>query len=229
MTSQPWHVGYFADEGEFYEWGPDEEEDDQGDGLDPFDDLRRKLPDPDDLDAIKGGKPLSTTSIAATAMNMEVTAQLIADMQRQLGHLPESFNEGLKPIYGPERVPGSLLNQVVASSETQITQLQSSQNSRSQKPLPQSESPEGLTRKVFTALWSNKSTVVVGVVATGALIYILPKGGGGGALPAFARVAGPLGALFVKTGRHAVAEAEFQDKLDNFDYAGEEMADLGVV
>ena len=135
MDSLPWHAGYFAEEGEIYEWDESEdEEDDQGDGLDPYDDLRRAIPDPDDLKNIKGGKPQSTTSIAATPYGMAVLASLIADMQKQFGSLPKPSGEGLKPIYAPTRVPGGLLNQVVASSETQITELQRLQNLRLPPP-----------------------------------------------------------------------------------------------
>lgn len=229
MNSLPWHAGYFADEGEVYEW--EEEEDDQGDGLDPFDDLRRKMPDADDLEHIKGREPQSVTSIASTPYGMAVIDSLIADMQRQLGHLPRRSGGGLEPIYGPMPVPGGILGQVVASSETQITELQRLQNLRLPPPSHQGASQEGLTQKIFSALYGHKTEIVVGTLATGALIYILPKigGGGGGALPAFARAAGPLAALFIKTGRHAMAEADFQDKVDNFDYAGQEMSEIGTV
>jgi len=228
MNSLPWHGGYFADEGEVYEWEEDEE-DERSDGLDPFDDLRRKIPDPDDLDVIKGGKPQSTTSITSTPYGLAVIASLIADMQKQLGSLPKRSGGGLQPIYGPTPVPGGLLAQVVSSSETQITELQKLQNLRLPPPSHQGVSQEGLIQKVFSVVWANKTELVVATVATGALIYIWPKGGGGGVLPAFARAAGPLAALFIKTGRHAMAEADFQDKLDNFDYAGQEMSEIGVI
>ena len=208
MNSLPWHVGYFAEEGEMYEW--EEDDDDLGDGIgkkikDAFDEWK----DYEDLRRT----PQEVTSIAATPYGLAVIASLVADMQRQLGHLPKSSGAGLKPIYGPVPVPGGLLNQVVASSETQITQLQFVQNNHSQRPSPQSESQKGSTRTLFSAVWARKTEIVVATVATGALIYILPKGGGGGALPAFARVAGPLAALFIKTGRDAIAEAEFQESM----------------
>jgi hypothetical protein len=227
MNSLPWHVGYFADEGEVYEWEA-EEDDQEGDGLDRFDDLRRKIPDADDLEQIKGGKPQSTTSIAATPYGLAVIESLIADMQKQFGHSPQISGAGLKPIYAPNQVPGDLLAQVVASSETQITELQKLRNMRSQLQPRQEESQEGLYRRMLTAAYGHKTEIVVTTVATGALIFIT-RGGGGGALPAFARVVGPLAALFIKTGRHALAEADFQDKADNFDYAGQEMSEIGTV
>lgn len=230
MNSLPWHVGYFADEGEVYEWEDEQDDqDDQGDGLDPFDDLRRRMPDADDLENIKGRPPQSGTTIAATPYGLAVIASLIADMQKQLGNLPKRSGGGLQPIYGPTPVPGGLLGQVVASSETQITELQRLQNLRLPPPSHQGASREGSIQKVFSAVWAHKTEMVVVTIATGALIYILPKGGGGGALPALARVAGPLAALFIKTGRHAMAEADFQDKVDNFDYAGQEMSEIGTV
>ena len=227
MDSLPWHVGYFADEGEVYEWDDDEE--DQGDGLDPFDDIRRRMPEADDLEHIKGRKPQSTTSITSTPYGLAVVASLIAGMQKQLGSLPKRSGGGLKPIYGPTPVPGGLLGQVVASSEIQITELQRLQNLRLPPPSHQGESQEGSIQKAFSAVWAHRTEIVVVTVATGALIYILPKGGGGGAVPALARAAGPLAALFIKTGRHAMAEADFQDKVDNFDYAGQEMSEIGTV
>ena len=227
-ASLPWHIGYFGDEGELYEW-EDDEEDERSDGLDPFDDLGRRMPDPDDLENIKGRPPQSATSIAATPYGMGVIDSLIADMQRQFGHSPQRSSTGLKPIYVPTPVPGGLLEQVIASSETLVTELQRSQNLRLPPPSQKEESPGGLTQKVFSAAWGRKTEIVVGTVATGALIYILPKGGGGGALPAFARAAGPLAALFIKTARHAMAEADFQDKVDNFDYHGQEISEIGVV
>ena len=231
MNSLPWHVGYFADEGELYEWEPDEEggPDEDPETESPWEQFRRFpddwKPDPEHY----WRKPKLTTSIAATPYGMAVVASLIADMQRQLGHLPQRSGGGLQPIYGQTPVPGGLLGQVVASSETQITELQRLQNLRLPPPSERGGSREGLTQRMFSAAWGNKTEVVVATIATGALIYILPKGGGSGALPGFARAAGPLAALFIKTGRHAMAEADFQDKVDNFDYAGQEMSEIGTV
>ena len=236
MNSLPWHVGYFADEGEVYEWEPEEEGEQEEKEEDPetespWEQFRRFpddwKPDPEHYWRV----PTLTTSIAATPYGMAVVASLIADMQRQLGHLPQRSGGGLQPIYGPIPVPGGLLGQVVASSETQITELQRLQNLRLPPPSHQGVSQEGLIQKAFSAVWANKTEAVVAIIATGALIYIVPKivGGGGGVLPAFARAGGPLAALFIKTGRHAMAEADFQDKVDNFDYAGQEMSEIGTV
>jgi len=231
MDSLPWHGGYFADEGELYEWDEDLDEPeiekypDTSDWYQRAKDVQEWWSDYENL-----RRRQSTTSIASTPYGLAVIASLIADMQKQLGNLPKRSGGGLQPIYGPTPVPGGLLGQVVSSSETQITELQRLQNLRLPPPSHQGVSQEGSIQKVFSAVWAHKTELVVATIATGALIYILPKaGGGGGALPALARAAGPLAALFIKTGRHAMAEADFQDKVDNFDYAGQEMSEIGTV
>jgi len=231
MASLPWHVGYFADEGEMYEWEEDEGDDqDDDDDEDPgpkwdFKDFRKDKP------AWPFKTKARVTSIAATPYGLGVIASLIADMQRQLGHLPTSFDEGLKPIYAPEFVPGLLLSQVVASSEDQITQLQSAQNSRSRKPLPQSESPRGLTQTVFSVAWAHKTEIVVATVAGGALLYLFPAVAGGAArvAPVLIRASPVLIALYAKVAQNAKAEAAFKYKVDNFDHLGLEVSEIGVV
>lgn len=229
MDSRPWHGGYFADEGELYEW--EEEEDERSDGLDPFDDMRRRMPDADDLENIKGRPPQSTTTIAATPYGLGVIESLIADMQRQLGHLPQPLGTGLKPIYVPIPVPGGLLEQVVASSETQVTELQRLQNLRSQPPSQQEESQEGLTQRAFSAAWGHKTEIVLATVAGGALLYLFPPAGPGAlrVAPVLVRSAPILVALYAKVAQHTKAEAEFKYKVDNFDYLGQEVSEIGVV
>jgi len=225
MDSLPWHAGYFADEGELYEWEGDEGGEDEDEDLGG----RPRSYDPDDWPDPEAYKrsPTSVTGIAATAFGLAVIESLIADMQRQLKSLPKRSGEGLKPIYGPTPVPGGLLAQVISSSETQITELQMLQNLRSQRLSGKEVSQEGLTQKAFSAAWGHKTEIVVTTVGLGALIYIVPRLGP--AFPAFARVVPMVAALFIKTGRHAQAEAEFSMKAAEFDYLGQEISEIGIV
>lgn len=223
MDSRPWHVGYFADEGELYEWEPEEEDEEEGSGLDPFDDW----PDPEQL----GRRPRSVTSIASTPYAQGVIDSLIRDMRQQLGLSPENSGYGLKPIYVPNRVPGAILNQAVASSETLVTELQRSQNARSPQPSQLEVSQKGRARKAWDAAFAHKTEIVLAVVAGGALLYLFPPAGP--TLPRIApvliRATPALAAIYVKAAQHTKAEAEFKEKVDNFDYIGEEVSEIGVI
>jgi hypothetical protein len=179
VDSRPWHAGYFAEEGEFYEWEEDEE-DERSDGLDPFDDLRRKLPDPDDLDAIKGGKPQSTTSIAATPYGLAVLASLVADMQRQFGVLPKNLGYGLEPIYSPTHASTDLLQMVVATTEDVLTSFGPRVSQPSRPRSRPAESRGESTRGTFSDQWATVVEIGVAALAGAALIHLFPPGGGKG-------------------------------------------------
>jgi len=229
VDNRPWHVGYFADEGELYEWEPSEEEEQEeddgedGSGLDPFDDW----PDPETYLR----RPTSVTSIASTPYALGVIESLIADMQEQLGYSPRNLGYGLKPVYVPNQVPGAILNQAVASSETLVTELQRSQNARLRQPSQRAVSQRGRLPKALDVAFAHKTEIVLAVVAGGALLWLFPPAAPlvPRVAPVLVRAVPVLAALYVKVGQNIKAEAEFKDKVDSFDYLGEEVSEIGIV
>jgi hypothetical protein len=230
MDSRPWHVGYFADEGELYEW--EEEEDPEEDPVEELDRDFGKDYGPDDWPDPEHffRRPTSVTSIAATPYGLSVIASLIADMQRQLGHLPQSSKTGLKPIYAPNQVSEDLLGLVVASSESIVTQLEAQALARSRLQSRQEVSQGGLIQRALSAGWAHKTEIVLSVLGGGAVLYIVGRSGGAGiAAPALARMVGPMTALFIKIAQQARVEAEYEVKMANFDYLGQEVSEIGVI
>jgi hypothetical protein len=158
MDNRPWHAGYFAEEGEQYEWENEDEEEDQ-DGTD--------RPGPDDLDIDDwdyNNEGQTTTAIVATHFSLYVAGSLIADMQRRLGVLPKNLGSGLEPIYGTNVLSPDILSVVVQSSESQLTNLGRRGVAPSRRPPPQGVSPGRSERATFYDTWGQ--LIELGIVVT---------------------------------------------------------------
>jgi len=173
VNSRPWHAGYFADEGELYEWEAEEEEDgdEQEDGYNPDD-----WPDPETYFR----RPTSTTSIAATPYGLAVLASLVADMQRQLGHLPKNLGYGLEPIYSPTHASTDLLQIVVGTTEDVLTSFGPRVAQPSRPRFRPAESRGESTSGTFSEQWGTIVEIGVAALAGVALIHLFPPGPGAG-------------------------------------------------
>jgi hypothetical protein len=158
MGNRAWHAGYFADEGEIYEWENEDEDEDQ-DGTD--------RPDPEDLDIDDwdyNNQPQKVTAIVATHFSLYVAGTLIADMQRRFGVLPKNLGTGLEPIYGRNALSPDILSVVVKSSESQLTNLGRPGVAPSRRPPPRGESQSRSERATFYDTWGQ--LIELGIVVT---------------------------------------------------------------
>lgn len=163
MEARPWHDGYFADEGEVYEWEPDEAEEPPQEQADES----RYNPDdwPDPEHYIRS--PTSTTAIVATNFSLYVAGSLIADMQRRLGVLPRNLGTGLEPIYGTNVLSPDILSVVVASSESQLTSLGQPGVAPSRRPPPQGGFQRKSEKETFYDTWGQM--IELGIAVTSGL------------------------------------------------------------